>query len=142
MRHYIRHPVDLPIQIGALGLPATNGLQGYNVGFGGLALYAAAEYSLGSIVHVRISVVQPEFNCQARVVWCRASGQGWELGVEFLDADDAFRVRMVEQLCHIENYRAAVLVREGRALSAEEAAREWINRHAAEFPNPGVAILH
>ncbi|MBL8484798.1 MAG: PilZ domain-containing protein [Rhodocyclaceae bacterium] len=142
MRHYIRHPVDLPIQVGALGDSADNNLQGLNVGFGGLALFAQVAFEPGCIVKVRINVVDPEFCSQARVVWCRAAPCGWELGLEFLDADDAFRVRMVEQMCHIENYRAAVLLREGRALSAEEAAREWISRHAAEFPNPDNHVRH
>jgi hypothetical protein len=31
-----------------------------------------------------------------------------ELGVEFLHQDDAFKARMVEQVCFIENYKKAV----------------------------------
>jgi hypothetical protein len=43
---------------------------------------------------------------------------------------------MVEQVCHVESYRRAVEQREGRQLTAEEAAEEWISRHASSFPNP------
>jgi hypothetical protein len=56
--------------------------------------------------------------------------------VQFLDAADAFRARMVEQVCSIERYRREVRRREGRVLSGQEAAEEWIREHAARFPDP------
>ena len=77
--------------------------------------------------------MQPAFITQARVAWCKARADGFELGVEFLDAEDAFRARMVEQICYIENYRKTVYETEGRALTSEEAALEWIGKHAAQF---------
>lgn len=50
---------------------------------------------------------------------------------------EAFAARMVEQLCHIAHYRLLTAANEGRALSAERAADEWIGRFAAHFP-----VLH
>jgi hypothetical protein len=44
-------------------------------------------------------------------------------------------VRMVEQVCHIEECRQQVLVRERRVLIAEQAAHEWVHPFAADFPN-------
>jgi hypothetical protein len=43
---------------------------------------------------------------------------------------------MVEQLLHIESYRREIEQQEGRPLTTEEAAREWIGRYASSFPNP------
>ena len=71
---------------------------------------------------------------QARVAWCKDRRGYYEVGVEFLAEDDMFRARMVEQVCHIEHYRKAVKAKEGRRLSREEAALEWIAKHAADFP--------
>ena len=76
----------------------------------------------------------PMFTTLGRVVWCKANDKGYQLGVAFLDQDDAFRTRMVEQICHIENYRNNASAVEGRQLSVEEAAAEWIDRYAAHFP--------
>jgi len=45
-----------------------------------------------------------------------------------------FRLRMIEQICQIEHYRKEVKLVEGRDLSAEEAASEWISRYASDFP--------
>jgi hypothetical protein len=43
---------------------------------------------------------------------------------------------MIEQICHIESYRRDVAQQEGRQLTTEEAAVEWISRYASSFPNP------
>ncbi len=53
-----------------------------------------------------------------------------------MDAEGAYRVRMVEQVCHIEECRQQVLVRERRVLIAEQAAHDWVHPFAADFPNP------
>jgi hypothetical protein len=82
---------------------------------------------------VRIPSVSPVFESNARVVWCLADASGYRVGVEFLDADDEFRARMVEQVCHIETYRQQVRESERRDISAEEAALEWIVKFAERF---------
>lgn len=136
MRHFIRHPADISIEVARNDpLPPVD-LHTCNVSFGGLAFQSRVELAPGAIVEVRIPVVRPEFESKARVVWCNGREDGFELGVEFLDVADAFRVRMVEQVCHIENYKQEVYRAEGRTLTTEEAAREWIGKYAANFPNP------
>lgn len=46
---------------------------------------------------------------------------------------EAFRLRMESQCHEIERYRLTQMRTEGRELSIDEAAREWIERFAAEF---------
>jgi hypothetical protein len=41
---------------------------------------------------------------------------------------------MVEQVCHIKQYSKEILEKEGRKLSDEEAAVEWIEKYAKDFP--------
>ena len=135
MRQYIRHPVDVPIEIrtSRQGPPAE--LLSRDVGLGGLAVHAERPVPPGALIEVRIPYVQPAFEARARVAWCHPGAEGGhELGVAFLDAEDAFLARMVEQVCHIQDYRAQVAREEGRQLSADDAAREWIARFAASFP--------
>jgi len=113
----MRHPTEIPVDV----WPAAGEARRHrarNVSLGGLSFQAERPLTLGSVVNVRIASVDPSFETLARVVWCRRTSVGYELGVAFLSEDDAFRARMVEQVCHIESYRRA-LVREGRALSAE-----------------------
>ncbi len=63
---------------------------------------------------------------------CEASQH--EVGIEFEKSRDFFRMRMIEQICHIEHYRGEVLRTQDRELSAQEAAAEWISKYADDFP--------
>lgn len=142
MRHFMRHPASMPIEVSALHteLQALSHL--CNVSIGGLAFEAKQEVEAGSIISLRIPNVVPIFESVAKVAWCRELDNGYELGVEFLDQDDAFRARMVEQICHIENYKEQVQQTEHRELSSEEAAHEWISKFADEFPDPEADSVH
>ncbi len=52
---------------------------------------------------------------------------------ETLSGGDAFRLRMESQCRQIRKYRLATLREDGRLLSVDEAALEWIERFAASF---------
>lgn len=54
--------------------------------------------------------------------------------MRFADENTEFAVRMIEQICHINHYQRQILEREGRQLSGEEAAMEWVARFARDFP--------
>ncbi len=142
IRHYIRHPVDIPIEV----IPDNNVLalsddindgakieKMENVSFGGLMFQSAVPYTQNKAMWVRISSVTPEFEAHATVSWCRKFGKYYLVGLEFTDKDSEFKVRMVEQVCHIMHYQKQVLATEGRELNGDEAAREWIAQYAEDF---------
>jgi hypothetical protein len=132
-RRFIRHTADVPLEIRTLE-GETRHTRGLDVGHGGLSFRSGEHVPIGSTIAVRIPDVDPPFEAGARVVWCRAEGDAHRIGVAFLDASDAFRARMVEQVCEIDRYRDQMLAEEGRELSRDEAAAEWIGRHARRFP--------
>jgi hypothetical protein len=112
---------------------------GVNVSFGGLAFLSTTCPDIGEILRLRIPTVEPAFEANARVAWCRAEAGKFLVGAEFLDSAAAFQSRMVEQVCSIENYRQEMQEREGRAITTSEAASEWITRYAGRFPDSGGA---
>lgn len=134
MRQYVRHPSNIPIdyQIEDNHDSGTRLLQ--NISHGGLCLSAPDYIEPGKIIHIRIDIQKPYFEAAGTVVWCRSGDSGYEIGIRFDDADTEFSVRMVEQICHIEQYRRDAFVNEGRTLSSEQAAEEWISGHAKDFP--------
>ncbi|HEX2203603.1 MAG TPA: PilZ domain-containing protein [Longimicrobium sp.] len=132
-RAFIRHTVGVPLEVRAVDEHAPHTEQSVNVSEGGLSFVSDQDLALGSIIDVRIEV-DPPFEAQARVVWKSPEGDRFCIGVEFLDAGDAFRARMVEQVCAIERYRQEVEASEGRTLTSQEAAAEWIGRYAGRFP--------
>ncbi len=135
MRSFIRHPSDIPIEYQADDDNAGVSHERLNnVSTGGLSFSSSREIAPGTLITIRVPTVEPGFEARARVAWCQSIGEGFVVGVAFCEPDDLFRVRMVEQLCHIEHYKADVLAREGRQLNGEQAAREWIRKFAHRFP--------
>lgn len=135
-RRFIRHTADVPLEVRTVREHAGGPRQGVNVSFGGLAFVSDVPVPHGTIIEVRIDQVKPPFEARARVVHCEPEEDRFCIGVQFLDASDAFRARMVEQVCSIDRYRRQVLEREGRELTGQQAAEEWIREHAARFPDP------
>jgi len=156
MRAFIRHPSDIPIELLRHRHPSASqtadGLDGFpvaddalleehasgrscGVSQGGLRCRVSEPFAAGESVSVRIALVQPAYEIAGQVVWCRPYKGNWDVAVRFLNAQDAYAARMIEQICYIESYKADILRREGRALSAEEAAQEWIAQYAEHFPS-------
>ena len=105
-----------------------------DIGMGGLSFRSDKPLNIDDVITIKVNIVQPVFETDCRVVWCQSNHGTFEIGVEFLNKDDLFRARMVEQVCHIEHYKKRVENVEGRHISCEEAAMEWISKFAAEFP--------
>lgn len=132
MRHFIRHPTEVPIEISAseASVPRRRLV---NVSLGGLSFRSERPYPVRSTLKLRVPCVQPPFETEVQVVWCQTVAEGYDIGAAFLAPQDAFTARMVEQICRIDEYRAHVRAREGRALTVDEAAAEWISKFATEF---------
>jgi len=135
MRKYIRHPSDIPIEFDIEGLASHDAKHLNDISFGGLSFRARFRVKPGTAIVIKIPFVQPGFEVRANVKWCCKREHHYDVGVSFVDPDDAFRTRMVEQVCHIEHYKKEILEKEGRELTGEEAALEWIKRYAGRFPS-------
>lgn len=105
-----------------------------NVSLGGLAFLSHKPLEILQRVRISIPLLQQENYLVGNVVWCEKSDTGYEIGIEFEHSRDVFRLRMIEQICHIEEYRKEVAQQEGRKLSSQEAAKEWISKFAGDFP--------
>ena len=134
MRKYIRHPSDIPIEIDQVETHEHLTESLVNVSLGGLSFHSTERINIGKLLNLRIPFVEPEFITTAKVVWCEYSENNYEIGVELLDKEDAYRTRMVEQVCHIEHYKREIEALEGRQLSGADAAVEWIEKFGHEFP--------
>jgi hypothetical protein len=126
MRTYIRHPAEIPLQIEVKSRP-TQGLHTSNVGYGGLAFISDHAIETGTRIRICIDVVEPKFEAEGMITYCQLEAGRYLVGVEFMHRD-------VEQICHIQHYKQVVAVHEGRHLTAEEAATEWISKYASTFP--------
>lgn len=135
MRQFIRHPSNIPITVEVDDVQYADKLK--DIGFGGLCFTSMQALPRGHIVKIRIDVSNRPIEITARVVWNLRKDKVYDTGVEFVDEQDAYKARMVEQICQIEEYRNQVLREEGREMTSEQAALEWIERYAHKFPGAG-----
>lgn len=138
VRKFIRHPAGVPIQVTLDWAEDENDETVdqtiTNVSLGGLAFVSHKPLELLERVRVCIPVLNQENFLVGNVVWCEKSGGAYEIGIEFEKSKDVYRLRMIEQICHIEHYRKEIARVEGRELNAQEAATEWISKYAGDFP--------
>jgi hypothetical protein len=138
IRKYIRHPVDMPIRVRAESADDLDDDSSdqtiTNLGLGGLALLSPHPLEVLERVRVIIPVLNRDNQLSGNVAWCEKTDRGYEIGIEFERSRDAYRLRMIEQICHIEHYRKEVERLEGRQLSPQQAAEEWIASYAEDFP--------
>lgn len=106
-----------------------------NVSLGGLAFLSPYTLAKGQQVDVCFPLLNEHRSLTGQVKWSKKHQKGFEIGIQFDDPDELYRLRMIEQICHIEHYRSEIEQQEGRSLSIEEAADEWIKRFAGEFPS-------
>jgi len=135
-RRFIRHPATVPIRLEYQSPPDRIAQQigkTRDISASGLCCLSDRLMSPGDLVEVRITLEKEPFKTLGQVIWCCRSNDGYLIGIGFSDRATAYAVRMVEQVCHIEEYRLKVKKEQGRELTSEEAAMEWINIHAAEF---------
>lgn len=135
MRRFIRHPSSVPINFDVIECGRASGSTALvNVSRGGLCFYSDVPLPKGARVHIEIPIESPPFEVIGQVTWCHMDDKYFSIGVAFETQSEAYSVRMVEQVCYIEHYRRWVAQSEGRSLSSEEAAQEWVEHYAAEFP--------
>ena len=140
MRQYIRHPADIPINIfispNTHQQEAAQAMPGeiVDISQGGISCEVSDVIEVGSQVNIEINSVSPKYYGKGKIVWCKPQPNGYEVGVSFIDQEEAFRSRMVQQICQIEMYKNMIFEKEGRLLGGNEAAQEWIQKYASEFP--------
>ncbi len=134
MRNFIRHPADIPKKIIKNGSEDSYRQPLKDSRIGGLRCRFNEPLAKGTEIIIIIDLVEPVLEIPGRVIWCKAVDDSYELGIEYRGEEDVYRLRMVEQICHIEHYRNEIQLREGRNISSEQAAREWIVKFAGDFP--------
>lgn len=134
MRRFIRHPSDVPIKF-SQNVPIEHADRLKNISNGGLCFMSKTPLQMGSNIHIEINIKKFPFEADGTVAWCKHEGDGYAVGVSFGDNSTQYSVRMIEQICYIEHYRSEILVSQGRKLTSDEAAQEWVEKYAAKFPS-------
>lgn len=132
LRRFIRHPSSVPMQVKLGEQHQQRSLK--DVSKGGLCFCSSEPIPAGKLVEVNILACKPGFTAKGIVSWCKPEGNQYLVGVNFQSKAITYALRMVEQICYIEDYRKRISANTGRQLTSDEAALEWIQKYAADFP--------
>ena len=135
IRRHIRHVTGIPVEV-TLDFNdryRTEEDEITNVSLGGMCFIADDRLDISDEIQVKFPALKRNKSLNGKVVWCNKSERGYEIGLEFDDPEEVESLKMIDQICHIENFRKETEQQEGRILSSEQAASEWISQYAGEF---------
>jgi|MudIll2142460700_1097286.scaffolds.fasta_scaffold00326_13 hypothetical protein len=131
-REHPRLASDLPVVVSFGEVLASESTYLNDISAGGVGFNAMVPLEPGTVLILQLPPGRPVLSTPVRVVWCRQVGLHYAVGSEFLSKNMALRDRIVEMVQQIEDYRTET-ARDGRSLSAQHAALEWIDRFGKDF---------
>ena len=139
-RRFMRHPMCFPLRYkvvkkGSVKEAKEKKSTTINIGRGGLLFSTKHSVELGSVILVKIPFEDKTFNIKAKVVHCSRPSDSklYNVGVCFLRFNEAFKVKLIEQMYLISEYRDLRSIQLGREVSLQEASKEWIKRYSKRF---------
>jgi len=147
-RQFIRHPLCFPIKYKILEKSTAKGKAAalkktekdkpsttVNISRGGLMFATKSRVGVDAKIVIKMPVLDKVFNVRARVVHCNKNAETnlYNIGVCFYRMSDAFKIKLIEQMYLIIEYRDLRSVELGRELTLQEASHEWIKRFSKRF---------
>lgn len=105
-----------------------------NVSEGGLMFLSKKDVAEDTIIKLQMPLYDKVFTIKAKVVHTQKDESGlFRVGVSFVSYADAFKVKLIEQIYLIEEYRVLRSLQLGKEMTLQEASREWIKRYSDRF---------
>lgn len=73
-----------------------------NLSAGGLGILSRQEMTLGQQLTLTIGIPSPSAVLEAEVVWVQPDGDRYRVGLRFLNSNESFRQRMIQQMYRLE----------------------------------------
>ncbi len=131
---FIRHPDNFPIDIKRnwRDVLRPRRAEPRQIGLG-LCFESSRYMKPGTVIELSIPLRGETQTFHAHVALVMQNDRGYEIGCFMESEEEAYRARIVEQICHIEAYLQSR--RQKRGLSSENrGAQQWIDQNAAAFP--------
>lgn len=135
-RRFIRHPVCYPLEFEHAPGKIKERTKALNVSEGGLLFLSRHPLKKNEIIILKMPLQDKVFRVKAKVMHVTKDSENTDLfnvGVSFYRYSDAFKVKLVEQLYLIDEYRILRSLQLGHELSMQKASEEWIKRYSKRF---------
>ena len=131
---FIKHPERFPLKFRRLRFWQRSKIEPSQNSNIGLTFFSKEHQKPGSIIEITIPTRKEIHSFMGKVVMVKEADNNYEIGVWLLNVEDGPKLRIVEQICHIELYLNDKRYKEGPFLSREKLTEEWISRFASSFP--------
>ncbi len=135
-RHFIRHPICYPLEFEHAPKKIRERTKTLNVSEGGLLFLSRHPLRKNEIIILKMPLQDKVFRVKAKVMHSTKDSENKDLsnvGVSFYRYSDAFKVKLVEQIYLIDEYRMLRSLQLGHELSMQKASEEWIKRYSKRF---------
>ena len=134
LQGFITHPDRFPLKFRRLRFWERSKIEITKTSDIGLTFTSKEYQKPGNIIEVTIPTRKETHCFLGKVVVVKEAVRNYEIGLWLLNVEDGPKLRIVEQICHIELYLNDKRYKEGPFLSREKLTEEWISRFASSFP--------
>jgi len=134
-RKFIRHLLVNPLEFQIDDKGDTERTETIDISEGGLLFMSKTEVPKGAIIKIQMPLYEKVFSIKAEVIRVTKDIETglFKVGVAFCTYSDAFKVKLIEQIYLIEEYRVLRSLQLGKDMSLQEASKEWIKRYSERF---------
>jgi PilZ domain. len=135
-RHFIRHPICYPLEFEHASKKIKERTKTLNMSEGGLLFLSKYPIKKSETIILKMPLQDKVFRIKAKVMHVKRDGENkglYNVGVSFYRYSDAFKVKLVEQLYLIDEYRMLRSLQLGHELTMQKASEEWIKRYSKRF---------
>jgi len=97
-RRYIRHPAEISVEYTVSGAQEKISNLTKDVSFGGIRFRGNSYIEPGTILKMVFPTIHREYEVAGRVVWCSQKKDYVEVGLQFLDENEAYRAQLIEEI--------------------------------------------
>ncbi|OGW85380.1 MAG: hypothetical protein A3C35_00885 [Omnitrophica bacterium RIFCSPHIGHO2_02_FULL_46_11] len=138
-----RHAIELPVKYRVLSKSKEEKSrpledQVYktkNISESGILFLSSEYFKIGTLLELTLPLRDKVFTMEGRVVHSSqdSATRLFRTGIYFPSASSVFKVKLIDQIHQIDEYRRSISIKESRPISEEEAAHLWIKEHSVEF---------
>ena len=135
-RCFVRHPLCFPLKFKVLENKNYKKSLTKDISEGGLCFLTGQKVDVDTVISMELPVIDKVFKIKAKVVYsCESSDNPnmRQIGVCFLKYADAFKVKLIEQIYLIDEYRSLMSFQKEREVSFMEASSQWSKKYAERF---------
>jgi c-di-GMP-binding flagellar brake protein YcgR len=138
-RRFIRHPLCFPLAYKVIDKAAAKAAgdkaSTINISMGGILFASKKPVGVGSEILISMPFQDKVFNVRGGVVRCDKSPETklYNIAAAFHRLSAAYKVKLIEQLYLISEFRDLRTIQLGKEMSLEKASEEWIKRYSDRF---------